>query len=293
MLIKFSQEYKTQIPVTVELINPQDGNWMLLDNKVDVNAEIYGFGFDLFSYKLFGLKNITIDLSEFKVHSDTDPAFIIIPESYINRKVNILMEGSEQVLNTYPGQIKVDLSKAVTKTIPIKSNVVVYPKKGFKIKNVPVLTPKNLKFFGPSSLLSQIDFINTEVDTIRDIQTLSNTKIKMRLDSLKDFLAGKADVNLTVDVDELTSGLVEVKVNTIVNKKGLEIRVLPSKIKVYYQIGLSDYQKVSEKLIDAVVEIPDSDDLPDKLKVELKQVPDFITVTRIEPLFVEYLIIKK
>lgn len=293
MLIKFSREYKTQFPLTVELINPPDGNWMMLQNEFDINAEIYGFGFDLFSYKLFGIEDITINLSEFDVNSNTDPAYIIIPESVIRKKINLLMSGREQVLNIYPGKIKVDLSRAVTKTIPIKSNVVVYPSKGFKIKGIPRLEPNSLDFFGPSSLLDKIEFVNTQIDTIRDIQVLTSTKIELQLDSLEKYRVGKTDVNLIIDVDELTSGSIEITVVPIVDKKGMRIRVLPSKVRIYYQVGLSDYHKVSAELIKAVIELPDTKELPDKLKVELSKVPDFIEVKRIEPLFVEYLINKE
>ena len=293
LLIKFSREYKTQFPITVELINPPDGNWMMLQSEHAIIAEIYGFGFDLFSYELFGLEDITIDLNEFDVNSNTDPAYIIITETFIRKKINLLMSGKEQVLNIYPGNIKVDLSKAITKTIPLRSNIKVYPAQGFKIKGIPRMEPNNLDFFGPSSLLTPVGYINSEVDTIRDIQVLTKLKIKLKLDSLEKYLVGKVDAVLIVDIDELTSGSIEVKVEPNVDKKGTEIRVLPSKVKIYYQVGLSDYQKVSEKLVKATIKLPDTDDLPEKLKIELSEVPDFIEVKRIEPLFVEYLIIKK
>ena len=293
LLIKFSREYKTQFPITVELINPPDGNWMMLQSEHNITAEIYGFGFDLFSYKIFGLEDITIDLNEFDVSSNTDPAYIIISETFISKKVNLLMSGKEQVLNIYPGNIKVDLSKAITKTVPIKSNIKVYPTQGFKIKGVPRLEPNSLNFFGPSSLISPIEYINSEADTIRDIQILTKFSVKLKLDSLQKYIVGNVDAVLIVDIDELTSGSIEVKVDPNVDKIGMKIRVLPSKVKIYYQVGLSDYQKVSEKLIKATIKLPDTDDLPEKLKIELSEVPDFIEVKRIEPLFVEYLIIKK
>jgi hypothetical protein len=164
---------------------------------------------------------------------------------------------------------------------------------GFKIKGIPKVEPDSLDFFGPSSILNSIEFVNTETDTIRDIQVLTTEKIKLKLDSLQEYLIEEVDPIFIVDVDELTSGSIEVIVDPIVDKKGMEIKVLPSKVKIYYQVGLSDYQKVSEELITATIELPDTDELPDKLKVELKEVPDFIEVKRIEPLFVEYLIIKK
>ena len=96
-----------------------------------------------------------------------------------------------------------------------------------------------------------------------------------------------------IDVDELTSGSIEIKVDAKTDNNSMEIRVLPSKVKIYYQVGLSDFQKVSEKMFEAKIVLPESGDLPEKLKVVLSKEPDFIKVKRIEPLFVEYLIIKK
>lgn len=293
LLIKFSSEYNTQFPIAIELVNPPEGNWMILENNTEVVAEIYGFGFDLFSYKLFGFEKVTIDLSEFEVSAANDPAFIFISESFLSNMVNRSMKGNEKVISIFPGKLKVELSKAITKKVPIKLNVKVYPAKGFKIKGVPKLEPNNLDFFGPSSILSKIEYVNTETDTIKDIQLAQRSKIELELDSLEKYLVGYVEDYLIVDVDELTSGSIEIKVDANVDSRSMEIRVLPSKVKIYYQVGLSDFQKVSEKMFEAVIELPESGDLPEKLKVVLSEVPDFVEIKRIEPLFVEYLIIKK
>ncbi len=294
LLIKFSSEYNTQFPIAIEMVNPPEGNWMILENKTEIVAEIYGFGFDLFSYKFFGFDKVTIDLSEFEVNDTNDPAFIFISESFLSNKVNRSMKGNEKVLSIYPGKIKVELSKAVTKKVPVKLNVKVYPANGFKIKGIPRLEPNSLDFFGPSSILSKIDYVNTEIDTIKDIRLAQRSNIKLQLDSLEKYLiGGQVEEYLIVDVDELTSGSIEIKIKSGVDSKGMEIRVLPSKVKIYYQVGLSDFQKVSVKMFEAVIELPESGDLPEKLKVILSEVPDFVEIKRVQPLFVEYLIIKK
>lgn len=293
LLIKFSSEYNTQFPIAIELVNPPEGNWMILENKTEIVAEIYGFGFDLFSYKFFGFDKVSIDLSEFEVNDTNDPAFIFISESFLSNKVNRSMKGNEKVLSIFPGNIRVELSKAITKKVPVKLNVKVYPANGFKIKGLPQLEPNSIEFFGPSSILSKIEYVNTEIDTINDIRLVHRSKIRLQLDSLEKYMVGHVEEYLIVDVDELTSGSIEIKVNSDVDANDMEIRVLPSKVKIYYQVGLSDFQKVSEKMFEAVIELPESGDLPEKLKVILSKVPDFIEIKRIEPLFVEYLIIKK
>ena len=293
LLIKFSSEYNTQFPIAIELVNPPEGNWMILENNTEIVAEVYGFGFDLFSYKLFGFEKVSIDLSEFEINNANDPAFIFISESYLSNMVNRSMKGNEKVISIYPGKLRVELSKAITKKVPIKLNVKVYPAKGFKIKGVPQLEPSSLDFFGPSSILSKLEYVNTETDTIKDIRLELRSKIKLELDSIEKYLVGQVEEYLTVDVDELTSGSIEIKVDAKTDNNLMEIRVLPSKVKIYYQVGLSDFQKVSEKMFEAKVELPESGDLPEKLKVVLSKEPDFIKVKRIEPLFVEYLIIKK
>jgi len=293
LLIKFSSEYNTQFPIAIELVNPPEGNWMILENNTELVAEIYGFGFDLFSYKLFGFEKVSIDLSEFEVNDANDPAFIYISEAFLSNTVNRSMRGNEKVISIFPGKLKVELSKAITKKVPIKLNVKVYPANGFKIKGVPRLEPNNLDFFGPSSILSKIEYVNTETDTIKDIKLAHRSKIKLELDSIEKYLVGHVEDYLVVDVDELTSGSIEIKIDSDVDSDAMEIRVLPSKVKIYYQVGLSDFQKVSDKMFEAKIELPESGDLPEKLKVILSNEPDFIEVKRIEPLFVEYLIIKK
>jgi len=292
ILIKLSQSYNSQFETQIEYVQPPDGNWVVIEKSPKLQVEISGFGFDLFSHYLFGLDDIKVNLSEFNIKSSSDSAFIEIPSAYLNKAISRMMKGNEQVLNIYPEQIFTRLSKAINKKIPVKLNVVVYPATGFKIKGVPQLYPDSIVLFGPAKILKSITEINTEIDTIYDIKLPYESTISLELDSLSDFLTQDISEKLVVDVDELTSGSVEVKVIPEKFNKGKHLKVLPSKITVFYQVGLNDYQKVSDELFKAEIKIPESDEWPDKLKVELTKVPDFVEVKRIEPLFVEYLLIK-
>ena len=116
--------------------------------------------------------------------------------------------------------------------------------------------------------------------------------ISLDIDSLKEWIAFDQNVQLKIDVDELTSGSITVQIEPRIEGSQSKIKVLPTKVTVYYQVGLADYEKVNEALFEAYVSLPSEGELPEKLKVKISNLPDFVEVTRIEPSRVEYLLSK-
>ena len=293
LLIKLTREYNTQFPVELTLTGNPGEDWMIVDKNAEVVAEVSGFGFDLLSYKLFGKEKIEVDVTRFNISRNGDNAFILIPEPFLIKQVNRLMKGKEKVMSLYPATIRVDLSHAMLKKVPVKLRVKLNPENGFKIKGKPVVIPDSIEFFGPANILSKVEFVNTLRDSIGGFKRAFETTVPLDADSLAGYLRDSNLVVLKVDVDELTSGSIEIPVEAENLPNGKQIKVLPSKVKIYYQVGLSDYQKVVENLFKAQITLPDSKELPDKLKVNLVASPQFVEVKRIEPLFVEYLLKEK
>ena len=70
-----------------------------------------------------------------------------------------------------------------------------------------------------------------------------------------------------------------------------KIRLFPSSVKVRYKVAIEDFQKVNPDDISAYV-ITNLDKNKKKLRVILKDVPEFIKVLSIDPPKLDYIIQK-
>ncbi len=291
-LMKFSGSFTSQLPVELHYISPSE-EWYVQSEETVLMADVQGFGFSLMWLKISGKSEIDVNLSTFEIRGDESDPFIVVPTEYLLNKVGQLFQDQESIKGLFPNVLKIDLSRVLTKTVPIRSRIVLETENGFKLKRSSILLPSEIKLNGPEFILSKIDFINTKIDTIRGLKESTELSVLLDTDSLSDWIEDDVKVKYKVDVDELTSGSVIVQIESKVEDPQSKVKVLPTKVTVFYQVGLDDYELVNSDLISAFVSLPADGELPEKLKVHISNVPDFVEITRIEPSRVEYLLSKK
>lgn len=290
-LMKFSGSFSTQLPIEVNYNTPSS-EWYVVNNDAALMVDVKGFGFSIMWHRVSGISEIDIDLSDFEIRGSEKDPFIIIPTDFLFSQISKLFSDDESIDGIYPNILKVDLSHAITKKVPIVSRLKVYPENGYKLITQPSLYPDKIELSGPAYVLSEINKINTNIDTLRNISESQVFTIALDMDSLEEWVVGSKDAELNIEVDELTSGSIEVKVNSRSDEQHTIIKILPTRVSVFYQVGLKDYELVNEDLFKAFVVFPKDGELPDKLKVNISEIPDFVEVTRIDPPYVEYLLSK-
>jgi hypothetical protein len=290
-LMKFSGSFTSQLPVQLHYIPPSE-EWYVHNKEPVLMVDVQGFGFSLMWRKITGQSNIDVNLSNFEIRGEKSDPFMIVTTEYLLSEVGKLFHEEETIKGLFPNILKVDLSRVVSKEVLVNSRVTFISKSGFKLSKENVVEPSIVKLIGPEYILSKIDLINTKIDTIRDIKDDLVLKVSLDIDSIIDWIPNTQEVLLKVNVDELTSGSILIPIIPRVNDTRTIVKVLPTKVKVYYQVGLDDYALVDENLFEAYVSLPIEGELPEKLKVGIANIPDFVEITRIEPARVEFLLSK-
>lgn len=290
-LMKFSGSYSTQLPMKATFESPSS-QWYVVNKEATFNIDVKGFGFSIIWHSISGISEIKINLSDFEVRGSEEDPFIVVPTDYLLNQVQKLFSDNESIDGIYPNVLKVDLSPAVTKKVPIRSRIVLYPESGFKFSSAPSLYPEKVELAGPAYILSDIKSVNTVIDTIKGLKESQVLTVALDVDTLKEWVKSSSETSLKVAIDEFTSGNIEVSVKGIIDEPFSTLKILPTKVMIYYQVGLKEYQLVNEELFKAYVTFPKKGDLPAKLKVQLTDVPDFVKITRIDPPYVEYLLSK-
>ena len=290
-LMKFSGSFTSQLPVQLHYTPPSE-EWHIHNNETVLMVDVQGFGFSLLWLKISGLSEIDINLSNFEIKGDESNPFMVVPTEYLLTKVGQLFQEHESIKGLFPNILKVDLSRVVHKKVPVRSRIFVETESGFILKKSNQITPSEIELIGPEFILSEVEFINTEIDTIRNVKEDTEFTVALDADSMSDWISDQLKVVYKIDVDELTSGSVVVQIDPRVEDSQSKIKVLPTKVRVFYQVGLEDYELVNKELFKAFVLLPSKGDLPEKLKVNFAEIPDFVEIIRVEPSRVEYLFSK-
>lgn len=285
-LTVLTKNYNSKIyfPVIYENL-PEDkisSNKLPVAFAIDVNAR----GFDLLTYHL----KTKVAPLYLNVHSSK---YSNISTNYFLPEIKEQLGNELKVLTIFPDSIHFDFSERVTKKIPVKLNLLLTFEKQYGLSDSIKIIPDSVTISGTKSTVEKIDVIETEISRLPKLKE-SVTK-KIRLEKNKNSVASFSndEVQVTIPVEKFTEGNIEPPVETAHLPSGKKIKIIPEKVKVTYQVTLSNYDKVETNLFSAVVDFLDiKKDSDNKLKVDIIKFPGFIRSAKVIPDKVDYIIIK-
>jgi hypothetical protein len=291
-LIALSKEYTTYIDFPVEYSNaPTD---QIITNQLPghVSLEVSSHGFGLLSYSWFANKTITIDLAHLNVRNRG-----VTTHSYIVMR-DLINDFSEQFESSielhkdriFPDTIHVMSSDTMTKKVAVHLDAVLTFEPQHNLSKETQYLPRAVFLHGPKSMLDTMTLISTERLFLPNLKESQSLSVPLLLsDQLGLVTIDQPEVLVTIAVDMFTEREMRVHLKTNEIPPGFSVKLHPEYITVKYAVGLSNFNQVSAKMFRAVVELPDTSELTNslRLRVELVQTPDFIEVIDYKPKRVE------
>lgn len=202
---------------------------------------------------------------------------------------------SGEILNSItPQQISFKLEDAVSKKVPVVASLNLNFRKQFGIYGKLKIEPDSVVITAPERFMSKINEIKTVKRTFEDVN--SDIEFDIALQKPHNIIMSKLDnysVHVCLSVAEYTESVVDVPVLTDSVSSGLKIKTYPDKVKVSYKVALPDYDKIHADMFEAVVDGKKAcNENNTKLFVKLKKYPEQVTIIRISPEKVEYVIQK-
>jgi hypothetical protein len=161
----------------------------------------------------------------------------------------------------------------------------------FSSSEQPKLEKNFLELEGTREELRKIDTLYTKEMTLKGINRDLFVFVPVEFDhSSTNLNLPMSIVGMSINVKEYTENVVSIPVSAIVGKNE-KIRLFPSSVKVRYKVAMEDFKKVNPDDISAYV-ITNLDKNKKKLRVILKNVPEFVKVLSIDPPKLDYIIQK-
>ena len=288
MLNKLSKEYKTTLQFEVIANNIPPSKILLKQPEGVVRIFVKATGFNLISYKILS-KKISVNASIATFVEGT------IYKVETNRLIGEFQEqlfSDTEIVEIIDKSVYIELGKMVSKKIPVQLKGALSYEKGYKVKGIIKLQPDSITISGPEDKIAGINKVETKQLTLSNIYSYFDEDIDLKItDEFKSIIISDDKINVSADVEKFTELSFLVPFKIINNIKGLNIETFPSKVKLVFQVELSEIAKINEDSFVVVCDFENTTKnnrsyLVPKVVVKPKSVNNFY----IEPLKIDFII---
>lgn len=289
ILNKLSKEYKTTIQFEVIVDNIPSNKLLLKQPEASIRIFVKASGFNIIGYKILS-KKIKVNATTAILVKGT--TYKIDSDRLIGEFQNQLLTDTE-IIEILDKSIYIELGKIVEKKIPVHLNSSITYEKGYKNKGSIKLMPDSIIISGPENKISAINEIETKHLVLNNIYAGFDEIIDLKItDKFNSISISEKKINVIADVEKFTeiSFLVPYK---IINNKGYNIETFPSKVKLVFQVELSEITNINEESFVVVCDFENS--LQNKLTYLVPKViekPMSVNNYYLDPSKIDYIIRK-
>lgn len=288
-----NKEYTSEISYPVRYTDLPKGKYLVSELPSDITLEVKAKGFTLVGYRIStSFLPINLDInsySNYMLEKDNILEYTL-KLSTIKDRINNQLNSDIKLLNIKPEEIYFKFSHAVTKMIPVKPVVDYSLKKQHILKDEITAVPDSILVSGPASMMDTLSYIPTEIWKAGEIsKNLSRT---IDLDFPPNFSAEEKNVKINIELERFTEAKRNIPIFVWNLPDSLNIKLFPNTVDISYEIGLSRYDKVTDKDFEFIVNYSQTSN-SSYLPVEIVKIPSFIKNLSYTPQKVEYILEKK
>jgi YbbR domain-containing protein len=286
LLIKMSKEYKAVISFPVEYVNIPQNKLIQKEpvNKIDIQIKASGF-------RLFGLgivqTKIKLDARKLKRKSGSDYYFLLQ-----NQKIDI----QHQITNKYmvdqivEDTVYLNLGILTSKMVPVVGDFDLSYKLGYHLIEAIKIAPDSVMVSGPKEQIDTLQRLRLQKFVKENVSESIETTLKIT-ESTNAIKFSIKEVAIYGEVDQFTEGELEVPFRIINMPDSVSVNTFPTTLKVVFQVGLNNFNKVNSSSFKIVCDYQQS--INNNLNYLIPRVvfnPDFVTSVKLTPAKVEFLI---
>jgi YbbR domain-containing protein len=285
----FSKEYTTNIKYSIEYTGiPETFTSVeLLPRELTVTVKSTGFN-------IFWLGNaanrVVIDINKYAVKDPKDKSKLSIHTSDLR---HLLLKDTikTQIKNIEPKYIVINTQKLSSKKIPVKSKIKVTFKELFMPAEPIKFDPESVTVYAQKDIIDEIQYIYTKERTFKDAE--ANIEEFIELEHIPNANITPDKVRLIIPVEKYTESIKKIKIDVLNCPEGFKIITFPGEVNLKFKVVLSRFNYVQQSDFKVVIDYNEIKDIKSsKIKVSLKESPDYINDISINPEYVEFLIEK-
>ena len=270
------------VPVSVENI-PKD---VIVTSEVEdtLRVTVHDKGYAIMQY-LYGDKvnPITLNMPALSKQSGK----YVVSSAELLRMVRKQLYASSSVTSVKPERIEVAYCHGTAKKVAVRLDGDITPASDYYLSHVQI-TPEKVTVYSTKELLDSIKYVVTEPLRVRNFT--DTVTITANLKAVDGARITPRTVKVELFPDILTEGVADVPINVVNQPEGVSVRTFPSRVKVKYSVGVSQYRLINAGQFRVEVDYNSIRANTDKCSLRITRMPKGIAKASLEFSEVDYLI---
>lgn len=287
LLRYLNETFDVELKVPLKLDNVPPDVVITSDLPSELNVVVRDKGTILARY-IYGKKQppVRVNYEDYDEENSSGHVFVTLLD--IQKEVQSHLLSSTHVVSLKPDTLEYFFNKGTSKKVPVKKAGVWEPSQGYYLQKVE-LKPDSVDVLAPYSILDTLTEACIAPVYLPDLTDNVKTKIKLHPVKGAKFIPDQVEMNISID--RYTEKTVDVPVSGINFPANKDLRTFPSKVKVTFRVGMSQYKDITED--DFVLAISYEELIKNqypKIRPYPKSIPSGVSNVRINPSEVDYLI---
>ncbi|MBK5213705.1 MAG: YbbR-like domain-containing protein [Flavobacteriaceae bacterium] len=243
VLAKFSREFTAAMTAKINYVNIPETAALSENNTRSITFDLTANGFEILFYKF---KKPTIAVPVGKYYSKEKGGFKI-SRSELRSMVASNFSRNKDIKNLSVDELNVRLDPIILKKVRVKAKATFTFKDGFKPVDSIKIVPDSVTISGPSGTLKNIHTIETELLSITDVEKDVSETAKIESPGSEIVSIKPNKVKIMLAVAEFSQGQFSLPVEVINLPPAVEIKLVPQKVLVSFDVSVNDFTEISKE----------------------------------------------
>lgn len=291
LLQALSKEYKAIHRIPIEYANLPADRLVTGGLPDSVDAELRGSGFALLTWRLGrDPGTLLLDVRQAKRNASGNLALLTNLQT---NQLNSSFGRGAHIVRIMPDTIAISYAPRVTRRVPVRPRVTVTTAPQFQIVDSIRAEPAFVEISGAVESVNAITFIETEPRAYSGLNKTRVENVPLNLSGeLRQLEVKPKTVTLTLKAGKYTEGRFLLPVVPVHTPSGVDLKTIPDKVEVIFQVPLADYKNIRPDQFRVVADYSHIFQGQPTLKLDIVRSPLLVRNIRLEPERVDYLLRK-
>lgn len=290
-----SKDIDSTIKYPVRYINFPDNMALVNELPEKLSLDVHGPGYSVLKSKIGGNRvPLLINVSNWgrSVRDDAAGQEFFIYSFNLRESFKRQVRADFEINAVRPDTLNFIFDRVISKKVPVKPDVHIIPQRQFMVNGKITADPDSVTLSGPKTVIDTIAYVSTVHQEFNQVS--ENLNRTLAIETISKVGLSHKNVEIKVPVEQFTEQIIEVDIKILNKPDTADVRLFPDEVRIHFNIALSDYNRIQDIPVEAVVDMKNLDIRKvESLKVEIVNLPSFISSVRYDPRRVEYIIEKK
>lgn len=294
MLNAYSKVYNSVVKYPVAYRNLPENRVLVNQLPGEISLMLRAQGFSLLYEQMRGSRDtIEVDVSGLNIYRRGQVYSGLLSTRDKIDEITRQFNPEISLLKITPDTIRFSFATRRKKEVSVKLVSDITFERQYQLEGKVIHEPASVTVSGPDFILDTLRFVYTDSVILQNLTETTSTEVDLQVpDDHPALRLGAGSVKVTVPVERYTEAEVSVLVDPVNIPSGYGVKLIPEKVNVTYLVPFSKFDDVTARSFSAKVDFRKYDQQK-RLPVEIISLPDFVSLVRVEPSKVEFILSPK